>query len=467
MKANPPSRFHPPAARAERGSVLVLVMWILFGLISITIYFAHSMIYELRASDNRVAGIEAEQAIEGGRRYVSLMISNITDRGSIPSPANYQCQAVPVGNGRFWLLGRTNVDNAPPAEPTWGLMDEGAKINLNTANSNMLYMLPRMTPELVNSILAWRSTNTTSTTGGAETDTYMRLNPPYTCKNAPFETIGELRLIYNMDLLTLFGEDPNMNGILDPNENDGEILPPSDNQNGKLEPGILEYVTVYSREPSTTTNGTARIQLGPTTDIQSLRTNMESLYGASQATTFLRNVTQTTRQGGQQVTTLNPLITNPLLFFRLSGMNEDQFAQIEPMLRGASLNGLVNINTASSVVLACLPGMDINTAAQVVAYRTSNQGTIAARNSIGWIVNAITDKTILPKIAPRITGRSYQYTADIAAVGHDGRGFRRTRFIFDVTQGAPNIIYRQDLTHLGWALGKQVRDRWQLGKKTS
>ncbi len=465
MKTNPPSRFHPTAARGQRGSVLVLVMWILFGLISITIYFAHSMIYELRASDNRVAGIEAEHAIEGGRRYVSLMISNITDRGSIPSPANYQCQAVPVGNGRFWLLGRTNVDNAPPAEPTWGLMDEGAKINLNTANSNMLYMLPRMTPELVNSILAWRSTNTSSTTGGAETDTYMRLNPPYTCKNAPFETIGELRLIYNMDLLVLFGEDPNMNGILDPNENDGEILPPSDNQNGKLEPGILEYVTVYSREPSTTTNGTARIQLGPTTDVESLRTNMESLYGVTQATTFLDKIAPINRRQGNRV--YNQQINNPLLFFRATGMNEDQFAQIEPLLRGASLNGLVNINTASSTVLACLPGMDANTAAQVVAYRTSNQGTIAARNSIGWIVNAITDKTILPQIAPRITGRSYQYTADIAAVGHDGRGFRRTRFIFDVTQGAPNIIYRQDLTHLGWALGKQVRDRWQLGKKTS
>ena len=39
---------------ARRGSTLVIVLWIAFGLVSITLYFAHSMIFELRASDNRV-----------------------------------------------------------------------------------------------------------------------------------------------------------------------------------------------------------------------------------------------------------------------------------------------------------------------------------------------------------------------------------------------------------------------------
>ena len=56
-----------------------------------------------------------------------------------------------------------------------------------------------------------------------------------------------------------------------------------------------------------------------------------------------------------------------------------------------------------------------------------------------------------------ITVRSYQFTADIAALGRNGRGYHRTRFIFDTADGSPKIVYRQDLTHLGWALGKRVR----------
>jgi hypothetical protein len=45
----------------QRASVLVVVMWISFGLVAIALYFAESMTYELRASDNRVAGEEAEE----------------------------------------------------------------------------------------------------------------------------------------------------------------------------------------------------------------------------------------------------------------------------------------------------------------------------------------------------------------------------------------------------------------------
>ena len=108
-----------------------------------------------------------------------------------------------------------------------------------------------MTPDLVANILAWRSTNTSSMSGGAESDTYMNVQPPYTCKNAPFETVDELRLIYSMDMDTLYGEDANLNGILDPNENDGDVLPPTDNMDGQLDAGLFEYATVYSREPST------------------------------------------------------------------------------------------------------------------------------------------------------------------------------------------------------------------------
>jgi hypothetical protein len=66
--------------------------------------------------------------------------------------------------------------------------------------------------------------------------------------------------------------------------------------------------------------------------------------------------------------------------------------------------------------------------------------------------------------ADRITAQSYQFSADIAALGPHGRGYRRTRFIFDTSEGTPRIIYRQDLSPLGWALGKEVRQAWLSAK---
>jgi len=31
------------------------------------------------------------------------------------------------------------------------------------------------------------------------------------------------------------------------------------------------------------------------------------------------------------------------------------------------------------------------------------------------------------------------------------------KFIFDVSDGTPKILYRQDLSRLGWALGEKAR----------
>ena len=61
--------------RAEEGSLLIIVLWIAFGLVALTLYFAHSMNQELRASDNRVAAIESNQAIDGAARYLSNFLA--------------------------------------------------------------------------------------------------------------------------------------------------------------------------------------------------------------------------------------------------------------------------------------------------------------------------------------------------------------------------------------------------------
>jgi hypothetical protein len=66
----------------------------------------------------------------------------------------------------------------------------------------------------------------------------------------------------------------------------------------------------------------------------------------------------------------------------------------------------------------------------------------------------------MTEAGPFLTGQSYQFTADIAAIGKFGRGYRRTKFVFDTTEGTPKIVYRQNLSGLGWALGKATRQTW-------
>ena len=45
----------------------------------------------------------------------------------------------------------------------------------------------------------------------------------------------------------------------------------------------------------------------------------------------------------------------------------------------------------------------------------------------------------------------------MAAVGRYGRGYRRVQMILDNSTGTPQIVYRRDLSNLGWALGADER----------
>src|ERR1039458_7606262 len=101
---------------SEKGSVLIIVLWVAIGLVSIALYFANSMNYELRASDNRVNGLAAEQAIEGAARYLAYTLQTFATNGAVPDNTQFRCAAVPVGDAKFWLIGR-DLSVANPTEP--------------------------------------------------------------------------------------------------------------------------------------------------------------------------------------------------------------------------------------------------------------------------------------------------------------------------------------------------------------
>ena len=459
--------FHHPLRSGQRGSVLVIVLWIAFGLVSLALYFAHSMNFELRASDNRVSAMVAEQAIEGTARYLNYLLAQQTannSNGVFLTLSENQCKGVQVGDARVWLIGRDTNTPVGPGRLCFGLVDEASKLNLNVAAnrplvaSNALIWLPRMTSDLTQAILDWASTNGT----GPTVTYYAMQQPSYQCKCDPFETVDELRLLYGADMDMLLGSDVNRNGILDPNENDAS-------QNGVLNPGLLEYVTVYSREPNS-----SKVNISSLTSAtaQTLLTN----FSTARATEILVNLglgssgAPRGNNRNQPAQAATASFSSPLQFYARSKMTMAEFALIGTNITttsGSYVDGRINVNTASAVVLSCLMGGDTAAAQQLVSYRQANPNNLT---SIAWVADALgqtyaEDLTLL-QAGDYITTQSYQCTADIAAVGPYGRGYRRVKYIFDTSSGKPKIVYRQDLTQLGWALGKEVRQTALLAKGT-
>jgi type II secretory pathway component PulK len=470
-------------AASRRGSVLIIVLWIAFGLVSLALYFADTANFELRAADNRLAAADADMAIDGAVRYLTSYLSNVATNGVVPDITTYSNAAVAVGDSHFWLIGRDTNNPVGPGTLCFGFVDEASKINLNCATSNQIIWLPEITQDLVNGILDWRGTN-----GPGVTDAnYEMLQPAYQCKNAPFETVDELRLVYGSDMDLLVGEDANRNGILDGSENDA-------NQNGMVDPGILEYVTVYTQEPNSTNSASmVNISSLSTTSDGPLRSLLTTNFGSTRATQILQSLglgtatAATSRTGSSAATAAasagrtgaaatptaaatTVVFTSPLQFYVRSGMTTAEFAQVFTnftMTNGPYLLGRVNINTAPAPVLTCLLDGDTAAAQAVVNYRVANPNNLT---SIAWIIDALgqTYASDLPSLeaGDYITTQSYQFSADVAALGPYGRGYRRVRFVFDTSNGSPRIIYRQDLTHLGWALGKDLRQKWVLAKGT-
>ncbi|HSH15538.1 MAG TPA: hypothetical protein VLD18_05860, partial [Verrucomicrobiae bacterium] len=186
-----------------------------------------------------------------------------------------------------------------------------------------------------------------------------------------------------------------------------------------------------------------------TQDSQSLRELLEERLGTERATEVL-----------QPVLLSGANIQSVLEFYRISGMTADEFALVHTDLTASNNppEGLVNVNTASEAVMACLPGIGLDNAPALVAFRQANPGRL---DSMAWVTE-ILEPDAIAQCGRFLTDQAYQFTADVAAVGPNGRGIHRTRFVFDNSDDTPRIIFRRDLTSLGWALSPWVREEIQL-----
>lgn len=423
-------------SNCHRASVLVIVLWTCFGLAALALTFAHAMSLELRSAASRSGNAAARAAAEGGVRYAQWVLSQYATAGAVPRDSDYEAEALPVGEATFSLIGR-DADADGLDTPLYGMVDEASKLNLNTASQAMLESLPGMTPEFAAAIVDWRDSDAEPRPQGAEDETYSRLTPARRAKNGPFETVEELRLVYGATLELLYGEDTNLNGVLDPNEDDGDLSPPNDDRNGVLRRGFIDYLTVYSVQPNRRRDGSRRLDVTSTETRPRLFQLLNQKLGEARAAEIIRAIE------GRRLSSVSELLVRGRL-------SPTEFARLQSDLAntsGSTSRGLVNINTAPEAVLACLPGIGATSARQVVAYRLSHPNELT---SIAWLLQVLPPETLI-QAGPYITGESYQFLADVEAFGPHGLGRSRLRAIFDLSAGSPRLVFRQDATRLGRA----------------
>jgi len=414
---------HPRTA----GSVLIVVMIVCIALVSLTLILGHTMMMADRGTDNELAGREADVAIEGAARYAETLMTNVDVPGEMPVTDNYEAEAVPLGEARFWFIG-VPEDSGTATAPAFSLVDESSKLNLNTASLAMLENLPGMTTDLAQAIVSWRASSSSSPSPSTASSSEDN-------KSAPFETTEELAQVNGGTTLDiLYGNDGNLNHVLDPSE--------SGTGGDTLTPGLMEYVTVFSRIPNTLPNGTKRVNV--TTVSGSLTAVLSSALGSARAT----QVTTTLRRAGT--------IKSVLQFYIKSGLTATEFAEVSGSLTATSGTfsyGLINVNTASEAVLECVPGITASTAAQIVSARDSQTTPVT---NLSWVAT-ILGPQVSAQAGPYLTAETYQVSADVAAVGRYGRGYRRTLFVIDNSYGTPQVVYRRNLASMGWALGTDAR----------
>ncbi len=443
----------------RRGVALIVVLWIL----AILTLLMYAFLAQMRVEYSLAAGFadekKAEQLAWSAIDYGCAAVQNsgLTSHALADpewSHDDLRFFEVPLGDGAFSLLHPTYGDDR---RVLWGLDDENSKININVAPKDVLLRLPRMTEEIADSIIDWRDQDSNAGAAGAEDSYYLALTPPYRCENQPFETVEELLLVRGMTAEILYGEDVNLNGRLDGNENDGDTLFPPDNRDGKLDPGLWPLVTVWSSDANTSADGRARVNIN-TPNTQPL--TAAGLTGA-EAQGVVAGLLRGPYRSAADLLGIPPnVLTGPLAAGRPRVMSNERFREVADrltMLEGP-LPGLVNLNTAPKQVLLALPGMTEALALEIMAYRSVPEADLSG---LGWLVDILEPSEFQP-FAHLVSFRSYQfrlhavgrlgtpYGTRSAAAAERPRAFKRMTAVFDLrATPQPRLVYWKDATGLG------------------
>jgi DNA uptake protein ComE-like DNA-binding protein len=423
-----------------RSSILVGLLWCVALLSVVVIGVLHLVRLDLMMGKNYGDRIQARYlALAGIEKAKALLYQEARNRSRSArnhSGALYnapqQFRAVPLGRGQFGVFRAGRPEEGGGV--IYGVADEESRLNVNYASADELSKLEGMTPDIVAALIDWRDSDNQVTPAGAEADYYAALTPPYQPRNGPFQTIRELMMVRGLTRDLLLGSEPDLPPRPPPDENHETGADAGAADSPALDSGWASLLTVSSAVQNVNAAGEERVNVqsadeNALTMIKGISPEIAKAIVAYRAQNQLRSVadlldvTAPPRQNPDQLSP-NPASTppgqagppaggnnpgpNPPAANRagpkvvspnlLEDIADDLTAQSEQ-----ELPGVVNINTASLDVLACLPGMSRDVAQAVISFRQSN----GFYPNIAWLLKVPgLSPALFKQLALRVTARS-------------------------------------------------------------
>src|SRR5580658_4639355 len=267
----------------RRGSILVGVLWCMVLLSVLVIGVLHTARMDLLVVKNYGDRVQAHYlALAGVERAKALLYQDVVTRqqtaknhtGSLyDDPKDFK--DVTLGRGKFLVFRRAPQDDG--GKIIYGISDEESRLNLNSASANQLTNLTGMTTDILGAIMVWRSpaTQAPGAQGGANSEYYMSLRPPYLARNGPFQTVRELLMVRGVTTELLLGNDQNQNGFLDSDDYMSDQGLPGSKRAAPPSPGWAALLTVTDTDKDVDAAGKDRVN--PQTADQATLTGVPGL----------------------------------------------------------------------------------------------------------------------------------------------------------------------------------------------
>jgi len=321
------------------------------------------------------------------------------------------------------------------------VFDEAGKLNVNKATKEQLLGLTGMTDETADAIIDWRDSDDTPGQAGAESGYYAGLQYGYAIRNGPFRTIRELLKVKAVTEELLYGEDTNLNGELDYNEKDKDTRPPNDNGDDVLDVGWVEYLTCYSYDTNKDARGNDRININKADENMLVeKLNIRKSYA--------KWIVENRKNKYKCISDL--INDNSPKKARKESEQSDKAEQLDletfeniadkiTVTDEKTIQGRVNINTASRQVLTALLKGNEQLAESIIAYRRSLP---SGMESIGEVlkIESMTVDTF-KEIAGQITTRSNVFLIRCAATAEATGSRFPTEVVVDRVRRPAEILY--------------------------
>ncbi|RCX29928.1 general secretion pathway protein GspK [Thioalbus denitrificans] len=192
MRQETGDRPAPRRPSASRGVALVVVLWVLALLGTIAAAFSFATRTETALARNWLEAARGRSAADAG---VGLAVHALLRAPGIADPAQ---RWRPDGTVYETVFGQTRLRIV--------VSDEAGKVDLNVGRTDLLGGLlsqcgaePEARQAILDAILDWRDPDSLVHLNGAEDDDYRRAGLGYGAKDAPFESLEELALVFGVD----------------------------------------------------------------------------------------------------------------------------------------------------------------------------------------------------------------------------------------------------------------------------